>query len=116
MEKWSARRTLLFVGEGAHEVAFLSHLKNLFVLRGCGLHVKIKNARGKGALHVVEWAVKQIRSAAYDTCAVLVDTDTDFTPEVAKIAKKNKIILLKSEPCLEALLLRVLGKKCTSQS
>gem|GEM_PF-2578925 len=48
MARLKASRTLLIVGEGRHEEAFLNHLKQLYVPRGCGLSVTIKNARGKG--------------------------------------------------------------------
>jgi len=44
-------RTLLLVGEGATEVAFLKHVKSLFVPRDAGLKVTIKDAHGKGANH-----------------------------------------------------------------
>jgi hypothetical protein len=114
MKIWKAQRTLLLVGEGAHEEAFLTHVKNIYVPRGCGLHVKIKNARGKGAKHVIDWTLKQMENAAYDTCGVLLDTDTDFTSEVIRKARLRNIQLLTSEPCLEAMLLRALGKKLTS--
>ncbi len=40
----------------------------------------------------------------------MLDTDTDWTAAVEKLAKRNGIQVLTSEPCLEALLLRVLGK------
>ncbi len=77
MVNWKAQRTLLIVGEGRHEEAFLNHLKKLYVPRGCGLSVTIKNARGKGALHVVSWTARQIANADYDVVAVLLDTDVD---------------------------------------
>ena len=96
----------MIVGEGADEMAFLTHLKSLFITRGCGLSVKIKNAQGKGAKHVVEWTQQAI--AAYDTVAVLVDTDTDWSDSVSRLATKKKIHLLLSEPCFEALMMRIL--------
>ena len=34
MGKWKARRTLLIVGEGHNEVAFLNHIKQLAAVRG----------------------------------------------------------------------------------
>ena len=43
--------TLLLVGEGETEVAFLSHVKALYAPRGCGLAIKVICARGKGAAH-----------------------------------------------------------------
>ena len=69
----------------------------------------IKNARGKGARHVVDWTARQAANRAYDAVAVLLDTDTDWSSAVVEIARKKRIGILKSEPCLEALLLRVLG-------
>ena len=108
--RWAARRTVLIVGEGLHEERFLQHVKALYVSRGCGLTMTIKNARGKGARHVVDWTARQAANSAYDAVAALLDTDTDWSPAVAEIARKKRIKVLKSEPCLEALLLRVLGQ------
>ena len=108
MTKWQRVATLLLVGEGATEVAFLNHVKTLYVARGTGLRVTIKNARGKGAKHVIEWTIRQIGD--FDTKAALLDTDQDWTPAVMKVAKSAKVRVLKSEPQVEAMLLRVLGQ------
>lgn len=110
MAIWQAHRTLLIVGEGYHEEAFLHHVKQLYAPRGCGLSVTVKNARGKGAKHVVEWTGRQIANTAYDTAAVLLDTDTDWSQAVAKFAKTKKIRVLTSEPCFDALMLRLVGE------
>lgn len=110
MKRWKAQRTLLIVGEGRHEEAFLNHLKQLYVPRGCGLSVTIKNARGKGALHVVKWTAGQAAIAKYDAVAALLDTDTDWDAKVERLAKSKKIHVLKSEPCFEAMMLRLIGK------
>lgn len=110
MAKWKAQLTLLIVGEGYDEVAFLHHLKQLYVPRGCGLSVTIKNARGKGALHVIEWTGGQIANADYDTVAALLDTDTGWDAKAEKLARRKKILVLKSEPCFEAMMLRLISK------
>jgi hypothetical protein len=110
MKIWKAQRTLLIVGEGYDEVAFLNHLKQLYVPRGCGLAVTIKNARGKGALHVVNWTAGQMHNAKYDTVAALLDTDTDWDAKTDKLARTRKIQVLKSEPCFEAMMLRLIGR------
>jgi len=107
---WKAQRTLLIVGEGDTECAFLQYTKHLYVQRGCGLSVTIKNARGKGAKHVIDWTIRQMANAEYDSVAALLDTDTDWTPAVRKRAQQKKITLLTSEPCFEGLMLRVLGQ------
>ena len=101
---------MLIVGEGRHEMAFLNHLKQLYVPRGCGLGLTIKNAGGKGALHVIEWTIRQMANADFDTVATLLDTDTDWDAKAKKLARRKKIQVLKSEPCFEAMMLRLIGK------
>jgi hypothetical protein len=113
---WKARRTLLLVGEGYHEEAFLNHVKHLYVSRGCGLSVTVKNARGKSAAHIIEWTIRQINNAAYDDVAVMLDTDTDWSPALAKQAKRKGIQVLASEPCFDALMLRLLGKNAVGEA
>jgi hypothetical protein len=94
---------------GYHEEAFLNHVKQLYVSRGCGLSVTVKNARGKSAKHIIEWTTRQIANADYDAVAVMLDTDTDWSPALAKQSKAKRIQVLASEPCFDALLLRLLG-------
>lgn len=110
MAKWQAQKTLLIVGEGYNEQAFLKHLRPILAPRGCGLTVTVKNACGKTAKHIIEWTIRQTANAAYDHVAVMLDTDTDWCEAIAKLANDNKITVLTSEPCFEALLLRVIGK------
>ena len=110
MAVWRTNKTLLLVGEGRTEQAFLEHVKLLYAPRDCGLSVKVKNARGKGAKHVVEWTIQQLPNAKYDLVAVLLDTDQDWSDAVALRAKRHRINVLTSEPLFEALMLRVLGE------
>jgi len=110
MARMKANRTLLIVGEGRAEEAFIKHLKQIYISRGCGLSVTVKNARGKGAKHIVEWTVRQMANAEFDKVAVLLDTDKDWSPSVAAKARRKKVIILTSDPCFEAVLLRALGK------
>lgn len=101
--------TVLLVGEGYAEEALLHHLKRLYAPRGSGVAVTIKNARGKGAGHVVDYAIGQTRNAAYDYKLALLDADVDWTPAVQKTAKQARVEVIACEPCLEALLLRAHG-------
>ncbi len=100
-------RTVLLVGEGDAEVLLMQHLKCMFVQRGSGVVVTLKNARGKGATHVVDFAIRQSRNAAYDVKAVLLDTDTDWDDKTRAVAKKAKVHVMACEPCLEAVLLQL---------
>lgn len=108
MTVWKASRTLLLVGEGETEVAFLHHVRGIYAPRGCGLRVTIKNAHGKGAKHVVEWTARQRGIADFDKVATLLDTDQDWSDAVAKKAKSARIQVLKSEPLFEAMMLRLI--------
>jgi hypothetical protein len=98
---------LLVVGEGDSEVLFLRHLVSLYQRRGSGLRITIKNARGKGAAHVVDVAIRQARNADYDERAVLLDTDMGWNEATEKLARKSKIQVLTSTPCFESVLLEI---------
>lgn len=102
-------RTVLLVGEGDSEVALLRHLKTIYVLRGSGVAVTIKNARGKGAAHVVDVAIRQARNAAFDVKVTLLDTDTDWNVKTQATARRAKVQVVTADPCLEALLLAACG-------
>lgn len=116
MMGWKTHRTLLIVGEGDTEVAFLTHVKRLYAPRGCGLMVTIKNAHGLGAKHVIDWTRRQTANADYDAVAAMLDTDQDWSEAVAKQAKSARIEVLKSEPCFEAMMLRLLGQSTAGDS
>jgi len=109
-KKWKVQKTLLIVGEGYHDEAFLNHVKRLPGACGNGVKITIKNARGKGALNVIDHAEKLSRNFGYDHVAALFDTDTDWTSSAAKKAKLAKIQVLLATPCLEAMLLRCIRK------
>lgn len=102
-------KTVLIVGEGADEKAFLDYLKSELNSRGDGLSITTKNAKGKGAQGVIDWTIRQASHARYDTVAALFDTDKNWSATVEKKAKEHDIIQLKSEPCFEAMMLRLLG-------
>ena len=103
----SQRITTLLVGEGHAEEAWLRHLKGLYAPRGNGVEVTIRNARGKGAAHVVDYAIRQTRNAAYDRVVVLLDADTDWNNAVRKKAAQARVEVIACMPCLEVLLLQV---------
>ncbi len=86
---------------------FLKHLASLYQQRRSGLRITIKNARGKGAAHVVDVAIRQARNADYDKRAVLLDTDVGWNQATEKLARQSKIQVLTSTPCLESLLLEI---------
>ncbi|WP_349744718.1 hypothetical protein [Roseateles cavernae] len=103
--KWA----VLAVGEGDAEVALLQHLKTIYIARSCGSTLRIQQAYGKGAGNVVRHAIRYGQGQGYDRCIALFDTDTDYTADVKALAKASSLIEVPSDPCLEALLLRIHG-------
>lgn len=104
-----ARHTVLLVGEGKTECAFLEHVKSLYLDRGCGVSAKIRNAQGKGPDHVVNYAIRQRRNAAYDRVVALLDTVPEMSASARRRVKSSKIQVIESTPCIEGLLLEILG-------
>ena len=73
------RKTLLIVGEGDSEEAFLKHLRELYCSGGSGVAVTVRNAHGKGPENVIDHAARQARIYSYDARAALLDTDIPWT-------------------------------------
>lgn len=103
--------TLLVVGEGADDRAFVSHMKALFCPRNSGLRVRVEAGDGGSAGNVITNAIRSYRSEAYDRRLLLLDTDLPPTPAERKRAEQHgyEVILWKPQ-CLEGALLDVLGE------
>ena len=76
----------------------------------------IRNAHGKGPDHVVDYAIRQCRNADYDRIAALLDTDLEMSETVRKRARAKKIQIIGSTPCIEGLLLKILGEHVPATS
>lgn len=113
-KKFSQRTTILIVGEGDTEEAFLKYLRGLLCSRQAGnttTSITIKNAYGKGPQHVVTQVIRHARIGDYDYKVAFLDTDIPWSTELKKQAKENSIILIGNTPCIEATFLNLLGKK-----
>lgn len=100
------RRTALLVGEVLAEQVFLDHLKALYLVRGVK-SVMVKNAKGKGGAHVLDYTVRQAQQADFDQVAVLLDTDTQWGEPQRTRARQKKVQVFEASPCLESLLLLI---------
>ena len=99
--------TILAVGEGTAEEELLRHLKSIYITRDSGISVTIKNARGKGAAHVIDVARRYSHGADFRIKVALLDTDQDWNSGVQKEARLAKVHVLESTPCLESTLLAI---------
>jgi hypothetical protein len=104
------RKTLLVMGEGDCEYAFLKYLKSIYCSDSFGVKVTIRNAQGGGPDSIIYQVIRQIRLASYDRQIALLDTDLAWPDKLKKNAKNHKIEMIGSIPCLEGLLLSVLSK------
>ena len=111
-----ARHTILLVGEGRADWAFLKHIKSLYISRGCGVSATVRNAHGKGPDHVVDYAIRQCRNAAYDRIVALLDTDLDMSATIRRRAKSKKVQIIGVTPCIEGFLLKILREHVPSMS
>ena len=109
------RKTLLMVGEGDSEEAFLKHLRDLYCSGGAGVAVTVRNAHGKGPENVINHAARQSRIYSYDARVALLDTDIPWTDKLKKDARKAGINMVGSVPCFEGLLLSILGQRPAEQ-
>lgn len=104
----SANKTLLIHGEGQEDCIFLKHLKSLYSQNN-SIACKISRGRGGSADSIVTQANRI--QGAFDRKVVVLDNDKSRT-EMTKArheATKKHIDLIEHSPCIEAVLLLILG-------
>lgn len=111
----AVKETLLIVGEGEAEIAFVRYVKRMYG-DSLGRSVQEHNAKGRGGKNVLETALRRANNnRAYDKVVLLLDTDTDWNDELrakvrrSRIGKHGRLDVIESDPCLEAWLLKILG-------
>lgn len=104
------RKTLLIVGEGQTEHAFLKYLVSLFCRDKQGPKVTVENAHGKGPENILNTAIRIKRRASYDKTVAVLDTDIPWTQSLKREARSNNVELVGNDPCIEGLFLRLLGE------
>ncbi|WP_230661065.1 hypothetical protein [Psychrobacter sp. I-STPA10] len=103
------KTTLIIVGEGEHDKAFLTHMKNLYDHRQSGQKVKIDFSSGGSPYDIIKDTVKKTSHADYDRRYILMDDDIDIRQQDRQLAKEQKRTILLSQPlCLEGMLLDIL--------
>lgn len=112
-KKAARRTTVLAVGEGKTEAAFLYYLKSQAVSRG-KTRVTVRPAHGGSPEHAVKYTRSIMAynepSNAYDRAVLLVDGDLIADRNHEKRLRKDAkgISLLISRPCIEALFMTFL--------
>lgn len=115
-------KTLILIGEGPCDSAFLKHLKFLYS-RNTGQKVTIDSADGGSPNDVIKNTIQKCRHIDYDHRAILLDSDVVIRQQDRDLARQSGIQLIVSKPvCLEGMLLNVLdiepeknNKECKSK-
>jgi hypothetical protein len=107
-KKRHAQKTLLFVGEGPTEKAFLDYLKGLYHVRGCGVSIKIKSADGGSPEGIIGKTIKWMRNDAFDMGRTLLDSDVVIPTTVRIRADRAEVNLFVPIPCIEGFFLTIL--------
>lgn len=110
--KITQRTTLLVIGEGADDRAFITHMKGLFTPRGCGHSAKIESGDGGSPGNIITTAIRTFRGIDYDRRILVLDNDIPPSADEVRQAKRAGYeIILWSPQCLEGALLAVLGER-----
>lgn len=103
------KKTVLLVGEGPCEWAFLKHLVSLFQFRESAFAARVENAHGGSPETVLLSARKLLRQRAYDVCVIVMDTDRPWPASLPGNIGITRMKYVAASPCLEGLLLQMLG-------
>ncbi|EHU9451290.1 Uncharacterised protein [Vibrio vulnificus] len=119
VKKINLRRVRTIVGEGPTEKAFLTHLRQFFSNKS--IKISIKTAHGKGPCNILGDALGTYRATAKNMeVAALLDLDLEWNKKLVKECQSCNITLVGVDPCIEALMLQILGKPlpipCTNDS
>lgn len=114
----NTKTTILIVGEGPTEKAFLQYLKELYLARDYAVAIKVECGSGGSPCSVVQKAIRLRGSRAYDKCYVLFDADRPLETDYKLSDRMNKrphVEVLKATPCIEGLFLAILKHPGFSQ-
>lgn len=99
--------TILFVGEGKTEVAFIKHLKSLYQAERFP-PVRVDTQDGHDAGQILRTALKRSDTEARDAIVCLYDLDTALPVGDLNKANRKKFVLIGSQPCIEGFMLDIL--------
>lgn len=110
-----ANKTLLIFGEGLGEEVFLKYLKSVYTC-DCNVAITIRKGKGGDAKSIVVDASKI--PGAFDRKIVILDNDksAEEMKKARQEAKNNGIEMIENTPCLEFLLLHILGANTQNNS
>jgi hypothetical protein len=102
--------TRMLVCEGDADEHFARHVGDLYLARDCGTVLQRRNAHGYGGTHALRLAVQLKKQTAHDGYGILIDVDCHWSLKDRLQARAKGIVVIASDPCLEATLLAIDGQ------
>lgn len=109
-----AKTTLVIVGEGPDDKAFVKHMNQVFSKEGSDIRASIQKASGGSPGNVITHAIRKNKQREFNQRFIVLDSDIAVEPAAQKLAKEKDYTLIFWHPqCLEGTLLTVLGENVT---
>lgn len=111
------RKTVFIVCEGKTDLGFLRYLKRTYCSGREGApEMAFKQSYGKGGTHVVDVLLKEVNYKAYDVRVALTEADAPPKPADLKALNRARGRHVVVVPCIEGLLLEILGQRVPALS
>lgn len=108
----ASRTTLLIVGEGPDDQAFIKHMNHQFRADNAGVKPTIEKQSGGSPGNIITNAARKYDHLPFDQRFLVLDSDIPISQQDHDKAKRHGYrIILWSPVCLEGALLDVLGEK-----
>lgn len=106
-----SKTTLLIVGEGPDDQAFIKHMNQLFRAENTGVKPSIEKQSGGSPGNIITNAARKYGHLPFDQKFFVLDSDVPISQQDYDKAKKHGYqIILWTPVCLEGTLLDVLGE------
>ena len=111
------RKTVLLCCEGKADQALIAYLRATYTAGRPGApHVKPKQAGGKGSNNVIDTLLGEAKCSQPDKLVALLDGDAPPSTVKRREAERKNVGLIVLSPCLEGLLLKILGQPVPGSS
>jgi hypothetical protein len=107
----TSKTTLLVVGEGPDDQAFIKHMHQLFRADNTGVKPKIEKQSGGSPGNIITNTARKYSHQSFDQKFFVLDSDVPISQQDRDKARKHGYdIILWTPMCLEGTLLDVIGK------
>jgi hypothetical protein len=108
----TSKTTLLIVGEGPDDQAFIKHMHQLFRADNTSTKPKIEKQSGGSPGNIITNAARKYSHQSFDQRFFVLDSDVPISQQDRDKARKHGYgIILWTPVCLEGALLDVIGEK-----